>query len=180
HFTSGIREVKNAVFIKEQNEFLRRHAVDKFRELLVGISKDRAMLVYLDNAKNNERQPNENYARELMELFTLGVGNYTENDVKAAARALTGWTFDRDGFVFRRRDHDYKPKVFLGRTGKFDGEDIIDIILDQPACSRHIARKILLFFVKSEPEKHLIDAFAAEIRKHKFDIRESMRTLFKS
>jgi uncharacterized protein (DUF1800 family) len=180
HFTSGVREVKNAVFMKEQNEFLRRHAADSFRELLIGISKDRAMLVYLDNAKNNERQPNENYAREVMELFTLGVGNYTENDIKAAARALTGWTYDRQGFVFRRRDHDYNLKRFLGRTGNFDGEDVIDIILDQQQCSKHLAQKLLKFFVNPEPEKRLVEAFAADIRKNKYSIRESLRTLFKS
>src|SRR5262249_39919791 len=153
HFTSGMREVKNAVFMLDQNQFLRQHGLGKFRDMLVGISKDRAMLSYLDNKSNVKRTPNENYARELMELFTLGVGNYSEDDIKAAARAFTGWSFDRDGFVFRSAAHDEGQKHFLSKKGNFDGYDIIDTIVEQPACSRFLSRKILEFFCRPKPDK---------------------------
>ena len=180
HFTSGMREVRNPVFMKEQNDFLRQHALGNFRELVLGISKDRAMLVYLDGNRNNKQRPNENYARELMELFTLGVGNYTETDIKEAARAFTGWQFDEDGFVFRGRNHDYGPKKFLGRSGKLNGEDVIDAILEHPACSKFIARNVIEFFCRPDPKKPLVDAFAAELRKQKFELRPAMKTLFRS
>ncbi|MCG3125253.1 MAG: hypothetical protein CHACPFDD_00069 [Phycisphaerae bacterium] len=180
HFTSGAREVKRSVFMYEQNEFLRKHALANFRDLLMGVSRDRAMLVYLDNNRNVKRQPNENYARELMELFSLGVGNYSEADVKAAARAFTGWGFDDEGFRFRRSVHDEGEKTFLGRKGKLDGQDIIDQILEQPACSRFLARALLEFFCRPEPDKELVERFALVIRRNKFDLRPAMRTLFLS
>lgn len=180
HFTSGAREVRSAVLMKEQNEFLRRHCLDSFRELVLGISRNRAMLAYLDGNRNVKAAPNENYARELLELFTLGVDNYSEADIKAAARAFTGWTFDENGFVFRRRNHDYGTKTFLGKSGDFDGTDIIDIILQQPECPKHLARKLLTFFVRPDPDKALIDALAREIRKQDYDMKAVMRTLLRS
>lgn len=179
-FTSGAREVKRAEFMLEQNEFLRRHALDPFRDLLVGIAKDRAMLVYLDGVRNRKEQPNENFARELMELFTLGVGNYTEQDVKEAARAFTGWSFDEDGFVFRARAHDDGVKTVLKRTGRLDGTDVIDAILDQPAASRHLARKLLEHFVRPDPDRQLVESFAAVIRREQFRLKPIMKRLFKS
>lgn len=180
HFTSGAREVKRSVFMYEQNEFLRKHALANFRDLLMGVSRDRAMLVYLDNNRNVKRQPNENYARELMELFSLGVGNFGEADVKAAARAFTGWGFDDAGFRFRRSVHDDGEKTFLGRKGNLDGHDIIDQIVEQPACSRYLARSLLEFFCRPEPEKDLVERFALVIRRNKFDLRPAMRTLLLS
>jgi len=180
HFTSGMSEVRNPVFMKEQNDFLRQHALGNFRDLVLGISKDRAMLVYLDGNRNNKQRPNENYARELMELFTLGVGNYSETDIKEAARAFTGWQFDDDGFVFRGRNHDYGEKKFLGRSGKLNGEDIVETIVENPACARFIARNILEFFCRPDPKKPLVEAFAAELRKQKFELRPAMKTLFRS
>ncbi len=180
HFTSGFREVRRAVFMYEQNQFLRRRALDNFRELLVGISRDRAMLVYLDGFRNRKKHPNENYARELMELFTLGVGHYSEKDVKEAARAFTGWSFDEHGFVFRPREHDDGVKRFLGRTGRFDGDDIVDIILQQPACSRFLARKLLTFFVRPDPPRRLVENLAKEIRRNKYELKPVMRTLLAS
>lgn len=179
-FTSGVREVRNPVFMKEQNDLFRRNALGDFKDLVLAVSRDRAMLVYLDGNRNNKSKPNENYARELMELFTLGVGNYTENDIKAAARAFTGWQFDDEGFVFRGRNHDYGVKTFLGKTGKLNGEDIIDTIIDQPACSRFLAGKILQFFVRPSPPRPLVEALAAEIRRNKFELRPTMATLFRS
>ncbi|MGE0479306.1 MAG: DUF1800 family protein [Phycisphaerae bacterium] len=180
HFTSGAREVRNAIFMKDQNELLRRYAAGNFRDLLMQISRDRAMLVYLDGAKNVKKQPNENFARELLELFTLGVGNYSESDIKAAARAFTGWAYNDEGFQFRRRDHDTGPKTFLGKTGPWDGGDIIDIILDRPQCSQFLARTILEFFVRPEPDRALVNALAVEIRKNKYELKPVFETLFKS
>lgn len=180
HFTSGMREVRNALFMKEQNEFLRRRALDNFREPLRGISRDRAMLVYLDGRNNVKARPNENFGRELLELFTLGVGNYTEADVMAAARAFTGWTFNQDGFIFRRRQHDDGVKTFLGRTGRWDGDDIIDIILEQPACARFLARKLLEFFCRPDPPRILVERLAREIRVEKYELKPVMKTLLRS
>jgi uncharacterized protein (DUF1800 family) len=180
HFTSGMREVRNALFLKEQNEFLRRRALDNFRELLKGISRDRAMLIYLDGRNNVKARPNENYGRELLELFTLGVGNYTEADIKAAARAFTGGTFNDDGFVFRRRQHDDRVKTFLGRTGRWDGDDIIDIILEQPACARFLARKLLEFYCRPDPPPLLVERLARQIRAHQYELRPVMRVLLRS
>ncbi|MGE3182324.1 MAG: DUF1800 family protein, partial [Phycisphaerae bacterium] len=119
HFTSGARKVRRAEFMHDQNVFLRRYALANFRELLQGISRDPAMLVYLDNQRNSARSPNENYARELLELFTLGVGNYSEADIRAAARAFTGWTVRGDTFEFIHDDHDFGPKRFFGKAGNW-------------------------------------------------------------
>ncbi|HRX86651.1 MAG TPA: DUF1800 domain-containing protein, partial [Phycisphaerae bacterium] len=156
------------------------HALDDFRTLLVAVSHNPAMLRYLDNASNRKEAPNENYARELLELFTLGEGNYTEADIKAAARALTGWTLRGTEFRNAPRIHDDGEKTFLGHTGNFDGNDIINIILEQPAAARFLARKLLVGFVRDDPSDADIEALAGVIRAEKFNIREVLRTLFKS
>src|SRR5690606_16080435 len=111
------------------------------------ISRDPAMLDYLNNQQNRKAHPNENYARELLELFTLGIGNYTENDIKEAARAFTGWAHDGEDFIFRRWDHDEDPKVFFGRRGNWNGDDIIELIFRHRACAPYIAGRLLRFFV---------------------------------
>ncbi len=180
HFTSGMREVRNAIYMYEQNELLRRLATGNFRDMLIGVSRDRAMLTYLDNNRNVKGRPNENYARELLELFTLGVGNYSESDIKAAARAFTGWGFDRDGFVFRARLHDFGRKSFLGESGRLGGLDVIDAILEQRACSQFLARNLLEFFVRPDPDRRLVDQLAGEIRKNGYELKPTMKTLFKS
>jgi uncharacterized protein (DUF1800 family) len=180
HFTSGFREVRNPIFMREQNEFLRRHALANFADLVQGISRDRAMLVYLDGARNNKKQPNENYARELMELFTLGVGHYSEADIKEAARAFTGWGYDRYGFRFNPRNHDYGSKRFLGRDGKLDGDDVVDAILAKPECSMFLARNLLEFFVRPDPERKLVAALAGQIRRHKYEMAPVMKALLMS
>ncbi|MDX2199563.1 MAG: DUF1800 domain-containing protein [Phycisphaerae bacterium] len=180
HFTSGAREVQRSWFLWEQNQMFRNKGFGSFRELVLSVSRDRAMLVYLDNVRNHARSPNENYARELLELFTLGTGNYTEADIRAAARAFTGWSFNESGYLFRERDHDPGPKKFLSRSGNFGGEDVIDIILEQPACSEFLARALLEFFLTPDPPKPLVRRFAAEIRKNRFAIKPTLRTLFSS
>jgi uncharacterized protein (DUF1800 family) len=147
---------------------------------VLGISRDPAMLKYLDNNTNRKSHPNENYARELMELFTMGIGNYTEDDVKAAARAFTGWTFRGDDFVFERRQHDDGVKTFLGETGRFDGTDVIDIILRKPATAKFIARKLFAFFVYDNPEPSLAEQLGARLRQHKYEIKPFLRELLTS
>ncbi|MCH7720870.1 MAG: DUF1800 domain-containing protein [Planctomycetes bacterium] len=179
-FTSGFREVRNSEWMYRQNAFLRENALGGFRDLLVGISQDPAMLKYLDNASNRKDHPNENYARELLELFTMGEGHYTEQDVQEAARALTGWTIVDGKFKFNPKIHDPGIKRFQGRQGLFDGYDIIDIILKRNATSRHLATKLLEFFVRADPPRHLVDALEYELRVKRYDLRETMRTLLSS
>src|SRR5207247_4532617 len=115
-----------------QHELFRTHASGNLHDLLMGVLKDPAMLVYLDNGENMKKHPNQNFGRELLELFTMGVGNYTERDVREAARAFTGWTNNVLDFKFDADQHDSGEKTFLGQKGPFNGEDIIDIILKQP------------------------------------------------
>jgi uncharacterized protein (DUF1800 family) len=140
------------------------------------------MLVYLDNALNVASHPNENFARELMELYTLGVGHYTEKDVREAARAWTGWQYSRFTGVatFNPRLHDDGVKTFLGQTGNFNGDDIVNIIFAQPQCARFFAGSLLGFFVYNDPEPELIDAVAALLRKHNYELAPVMSAIFRS
>lgn len=181
HFTSGYQDVRNAYHMAIQNDLFREHATGNFGDLVRGISRDPAMLEYLDNNRNNRRAPNENYARELMELFTLGEGNYAEKDVKEAARAFTGWTFRRGSSTFRfdERNHDYGKKVFLGREGYFDGDHIIDIILEQKAAPRLLAKKLLGYFAVDATDKE-IEPYAQLLRQTNFELKPFFRTLFSS
>ncbi len=180
YFTTGYRKVRNSHLIYEQNVTLRRLALAPFSRLLRAVSRDPAMLKYLDNASNRKQSPNENYARELLELFTLGAGNYSERDIKAAARAFTGWTVRDDAFVVATRDHDDGQKTFLGETGAFDGDDIIRIILKHDASTRFLAHRILRYFHSDPPADSDVTALATVIRAEKHDLRAVMRTLFTS
>ncbi len=126
HFATGQNKVRDYRMMLRQNELFRTQASGRFRDLLVGILKDPAMLVYLDNGENIKSHPNENFGRELLELFTMGVGNYSEHDVREAARAFTGWTNDVLDFKFDAAQHDPGTKTFLGKTGALDGEDIVE------------------------------------------------------
>src|SRR5580765_7186338 len=148
HFATGDAKVRDYRMMLRQNEMLRRNADGRLRDLLVGILEDPAMLVYLDNGENVRKHPNENFGRELLELFTMGVGNYTERDVREAARAFTGWTNDVLAFKIDREQHDLGEKAFLGRTGPLDGTDIIDAILAQPVTAEFVAAKLYRFFVR--------------------------------
>src|SRR5208282_4374457 len=129
HFTTRARDERSAKLMWDQNELLRKMAAGNFAKMVHAISKNPAMLDYLNNTQNRKQHPNENYARELMELFTLGRDQYTENDIKQSARAFTGWTHDGDQYVFQAREHDTDVKTFFGRSGNFNGDDIIEIIL---------------------------------------------------
>jgi len=180
HFTTGAQETHATRLVAAQNALFRKLATGRFSDLLREICRDPAMLRYLDNVSNRKQHPNENFARELLELFTLGAGHYDERDIQEAARALTGWTFDEEGFRFRRSWHDGGTKSFLGKKGRFDGDDIIRIILDQPAAANHLARKLLLFFVRDDPPEALVEELARTLRRNQLDIHASMRALFVS
>lgn len=178
HFATSANDVRAARHMLTQNEFLRKNCLGNFRDILLGISRDPAMLKYLDNNTSRKQHPNENYARELMELFTMGIGNYNEEDVKAAARAFTGWTFRGEEFVFNRRAHDDGVKTYLGQTGNFDGTDVIDIILKQPCTARFMAGKLLRFFVCDNPSPQIHDETAALLRACRYDFKPVVRAMF--
>ena len=147
--------------MERQIDMFRRLGLGGLRNILVELSHDPAMIMWLDNNENFKQAPNENYGRELLELFSMGVGNYTEEDVKAATRAFTGWSFKTpifppnyvhwSDFVYKAGDHDDGPKTFLGKSGRFNGEDIVDLIVRQPATARFISRHLYTFFVADEP-----------------------------
>ena len=182
HFVSSQQKVKPALLMYRQNLTLRAHALGNFGGLLHAIARDPAMIIYLDSARNRKGAPNENFARELMELFTLGEGHYGERDVKEAARAFTGWSLDRDSgeFVFRPGLHDYGSKTILGRTGNFDGDDVIDILLAQPETAEFVTRKLWREFVSPDPDPGEVKRIAAHFRDSRYDIKVALRELLTS
>jgi uncharacterized protein (DUF1800 family) len=183
HFTSAtIQKGVTPKMTFDQNQLFRDNALGNLRDLTWKVSIDPAMLIYLDNAKNDAQHPNENYARELMELFTLGVDHYTENDVRESARAWTGWIVPRrtQQAMFVAGRHDRGTKTFLGQTGNWTGQDIVNIIYQQPACARFWANSLLNFFVYNNPEPQLVDAVAKLIRKNDYNLRPVMSTLLRS
>ncbi|MDO7884491.1 DUF1800 domain-containing protein [Hymenobacter cheonanensis] len=158
---------------------IREKALGKFPDLLLAVSREPAMLQFLNNQQNRKEHPNENFAREVMELFTLGRGNYTENDVKEAARAFTGWGYDAQSrFVFRERQHDAGPKTLLGQTGSWGGEDALRIILEQPAAATFIVTKMYRFFVNDVPDPAHIAPLAAAFRKSGYDVSDLLERMF--
>jgi uncharacterized protein (DUF1800 family) len=210
-FATGYPKVVHGKVLSSQIDMFRRNGLGKLDDLLVELSKDPAMIVWLDNEYNHNGAINENYGRELLELFSMGVGNYSEDDIKEAARAFTGWTIgnteymvlrsDRDSdwpygriawhFEFKEEDHDNGEKTFLGETGNFNGDDIVEIVCRQEATARFISRHMYSFFVADEPPvpqwphvkprdpaaiQKLVDAYFAS----NHSIKEMMRTLFKS
>lgn len=139
---------QNALFMQQYVNTIRRNALGKFGDLLMSVSKEPAMLQFLNNQQNKKNAPNENFAREVMELFTLGRGNYTEHDIKEAARAFTGWQYTPDGkFVFRERIHDTDDKTIFGKTGPFVGEDVVAMLLDNRQTARFVVGKVYRYFV---------------------------------
>jgi uncharacterized protein (DUF1800 family) len=182
HFATSIAKVQNPVLMVRQNGLLREHALGKFGPFLQAMSKDPAMLIWLDSNSNIKGKPNENYARELMELFSLGVGHYTEKDIREAARAFTGWHTDGEGFTFDSRMHDDGPKTVLGQTGNWNGDDVVRIVLEQPAAARFLVRKLYHAFVsdKAEPPGYFLEPLADAFRKSDYDITALMRTMLSS
>ena len=164
-----------------QNNVIRQNALGKFGDLLLAVSKDPGMLQFLNNQQNKKNSPNENFAREVMELFTLGRGNYTEKDIKEAARAFTGWGANPKGdFVFRTKLHDDGQKTFQGKTGNFKGEDILNIILQNPKTSIFISTKIYSYFVNENVDTQIVDAMAKRFRSTNYDIADLMEYVFES
>lgn len=182
HFATSNAKVQNPSLMQRQNNLLRTHALGDFKELLAEIGKDPAMLIWLDSTANRKSHPNENYAREVMELFTLGRGHYSEKDIQEAARAFTGWFVVRDQFSELKAQHDVGPKTVLGKTGSFDGDDIPPILLEQPACSEFLARKLFRQFVSEvdEPPSALLAPLAARLRSSGYDIKAAVAMILRS
>lgn len=199
-FATGNSKVDNDNHLIAQIDMWREHGLGNYRDLLIMLAQNPAMIYWLDNHENHKRSPNENWGRELLELFSLGVGRYTEKDVFECARSFTGWTLGPKiprvpnhrfffQFEFRPEEHDYGEKEFLGRTGAFDGFDIIEIILEQPACPRFIARHLYNFFVADEAQvpawniepprdPDAIETLAAVFVDSGFELKPVLRTLF--
>jgi uncharacterized protein (DUF1800 family) len=182
HFATSQQKVRYTPLMYRQNVMLRRNALGNFGTMLREVARDPAMLIYLDGANSRKEQPNENFAREVMELFTLGEGHYTEKDIKEAARAFTGWSVDRESgeFMFRRGIHDYGRKSVLGRTGTFDGDQVIDILLSKPETAEFITRKLMREFVMPQPAEQDVKRFAARFRESGYDIGKLMQALLAS
>jgi uncharacterized protein (DUF1800 family) len=183
HFTTAISKVSNGnmQLMRQFTNLFREQGMGNFRDLLLAVSKDSTMSIWLDGRFNHKDAPNENYGRELLELFTMGIGNYTEADVKAAARAFTGWTFgDHHEFVFDAADHDDGQKTFLGQTGNFNGDDIVNILAGHPATATHLATRLARFFVADPPDEGLVRDLAQTYLSSGYDIRSVLRALFTS
>jgi len=173
-------ENKNILFVQKYNNTLRENALGNFGDFAKKIAKEPAMLNYLNNKQNRKKSPNENFARELMELFTLGQGKYTEKDIVASARAFTGYFHDFNGdFKLRKNQHDNADKTFLGKTGNFNGDAIIDIILEQKQCARFISEKIYTYFVNDTINENHINEMVA-LFYGSYNIEKLMRFVFNS
>jgi uncharacterized protein (DUF1800 family) len=182
HFATSNTKVNNAAFMLGQYDLMRRHALGNFRTLLQEMSKDPAMMVWLDTRDSKKGNPNENYARELMELFSLGIGHYTEKDIREAARAFTGWEIQGGKAHFNKGQHDDGAKTVLDRTGKWTGEDIVRICLEQQPAPYFIVGKLYRFLVSetvpATPE--LLEPLAMQFRRSDYDFGELVRTVLRS
>ena len=182
HFTSEMRTVKSPHAMLRQNQLFREKGAGNFEELLKGIATDSAMALYLDTQKSKKGKPNENFARELFELFSLGEGNYDEKDIKEAAKAFTGYRIrSTDGTVRKiPRLHDRTPKTVLGRSGRLDGMDVIDTILDKSACGEWIARRYWLEFISPSPDPAVIQRWGRDLKKSNWDLKKFLSQLLNS
>jgi uncharacterized protein (DUF1800 family) len=174
-------ETKFSLLATRQLNTLRKHALGNFKDLVLAIARDPSMIRYLNNQQNRKLKPNENFARELMELFTIGRGNYTEKDIKESARAFTGWSSNKEGeYVFRTRQHDHGEKTFMGAAGNFNGEDIINIILKRKETAQFICRKIYAYFVNEQVDEKRVNTLANDFRSSGYEIGQLMRQIFSS
>jgi uncharacterized protein (DUF1800 family) len=182
HFATSNEKVQNARSMLGQYRLMQEHALGSFAELLVKMGTDPAMMVWLDTAGSAKGNPNENYARELMELFSLGIGNYTETDIREAARAFTGYEIANGKGTLNPRRHDAGIKTVFGKTGKFRGEDVAKLCLDHPACPRFVVRKLYAFLVSEAgaPPADLIDPLADDYRKSGFDTGKLVAVMLRS
>lgn len=178
HFATSYRKVRDVRLMRRQNELFRRLALGSFHELVLEIGRDPAMMIWLDANSNKKGKPNENYAREVMELFTLGIGNYTEQDVKEAARAFTGWGYDRNSgkTAFAPKQHDTGVKQVLGEKGDFDESSVVDVLFRQKALAPFMARKLLNEFGTPNPPETWVAQVAADVAE-KETVREVLRAL---
>lgn len=178
HFAS---RVLNPKFNKQLLNIIRKNALGNFKDLLFEVSQAPAMLNFLNNQQNKKDHPNENFAREVMELFTMGRGNYTEKDIREGARAFTGWGYDKEGnFKERKNLHDDGSKTFLGKTGNFTGTDALDIILQQKATAKFITTKIYKFFVNETIDSDIINTLSDHFYSSHYDIKKLMTEIFSS
>lgn len=174
-------QTKFSTLAAAQLNTLRTHALGSFRELTLAMARDVSMIRFLNNQQNRKDSPNENFARELMELFTIGRGHYTEKDVKEAARAFTGWSSNLRGeFIFRPGQHDYGVKTFMGETGRFDGEDIIARILEKRATAVFITRKVYRYFVNEQLEEDLVASLSKRFYESDYQMEVLLREIFES
>ncbi len=183
HFVSEIAKVQYADWSYEQNAVFRKFAIANFKNLLLDVSMGPAMMKYLDTSKNKKNKPNENFAREILELFTLGEGHvYTEEDIRESSRAYTGWQIDYSTakFVWKIWSHDNGVKTFLGREGQFDGLDIIDIILEQPRVSEYLVEKLWHEFVSDDSNPSEVKRLAKLIRNHNYNLKPMIKALLMS
>ncbi|MBI2320766.1 MAG: DUF1800 domain-containing protein [Chloroflexi bacterium] len=180
HFATANRKVGNPGWMAQQLELFRAHALGDFRALVRSVTYDPAMMRWLDLHGSHRRVPNENYARELMELFAIGRGNYTEQDIKEVARALTGWRLDQGKLVFDPGRHDDGIKTVLGERGNWKADEVVDIVTRQPACARFIARKLLAFFVYDDPEPGVVERFAAIFASSAYSVRALVEAILRS
>ena len=180
HFATSEEKVRDYRKMLRQLELFQRHATGNFRDLLIGVARDPAMLAFLDAGVNVKGAPNENFAREIMELFTMGVGHYSETDIREAARAFTGWNFQDLAFVVNRDRHDAGDKTVLGRTGRFEGVAVIDIILAQPVTAEFVASKIYRFLVREDVSPALRARLGAVLRDHRYAIAPLLQTILLS
>ena len=178
--TSAFTKVGKGSAMFDQNQLYRENALGKYDVLLRAVSRDPAMLIYLDSARNRKQAPNENFARELMELFTMGEGNYTEEDVRESARAFAGWGLQKREFVFRRQWHDYGLKQFLGRQGDLDGDDVIDTIMMQPVTADYISRRPFSFFAYDNPDDLTVERLAGKFRNGGYSVKPVMEDILTS
>lgn len=190
HFATSGAKVNQAPLLYQQNEILRKNATGDFRTLLLEVSQDPAMLFWLDNQFNVRGKPNENFAREIMELFTLGIGNYTERDVQEAARAFTGWSIGRPNrqaegmpratFLYRAAQHDFGIKEVLGSKGDFSGEEVIGLLCGHPQTAKYLVKKLWEWFAYPDPEPALVERFATSFRDSGLDIKRLLRQMMGS
>src|SRR5579862_4705359 len=180
HFASNEAKVRDYRKLLGQLELFEKQGTGNFRDLTVAIAQDPGMLTFLDADVNVKGAPNENFAREIMEMFTMGVGNYTEKDIREAARAFTGWNYVDLRFVVNKDQHDDGEKTFLGKTGRFDGVNVIDIIMQQPATAEYIAGKIYRYFVREDLSPQLQKQLGSVLRDHDYQIAPLLETIFLS
>lgn len=178
--TSGWKKVGKGPYMLQQDELFRSHAFGNYDDLLKAVARDSAMLIWLDSRVNKKNKPNENFARELMELFSMGVGTFTEEDVKESSRAFTGWSLKKKVFHFQENQHDFGVKTFLGNIGNYDGDDVVDIIMEQPVTSRFISRKLFEFFAYDNPEEEVIARLAKTFNDSGYSITALLKDILTS